>query len=198
MPFGHSASTELEKRVSASRTDLKPQRKYFRWEAIAAGIMVLVPLIGAIAIPNLMQSRTAANEAAEASTVLTLNTVQFTYSNKYPLSGFAPNLAALGPGADGHCGGGPSRSHACLIDASLGCTAGTSRKWCVKDAFRYSITGSCQSNICVDYVIVATPVNPTTGAKNFCSITDAVIRYQTGPPLASPVTQSKCKSWAPL
>src|SRR5207244_1154070 len=68
-----------------------------------AGIDYGMALIGAaIAIPNLLRSRIAANESAAASTMRTVNVSQVTYSTQYPKKGYARNLAALGPG-DGDC-----------------------------------------------------------------------------------------------
>ena len=80
-------------------------------------------LIGAaVAIPNLMKSRAAANEAGAAATIRTLIVDQITYSNTYPEHGYSRDLVSLGGGA--HCT--PTKAHACLIDDVLGCASGTS------------------------------------------------------------------------
>jgi hypothetical protein len=91
----------------------------------------------AIAIPNLLRARMAANESAALATIHTANTAQIKYSSSYPQRGFAPDLATLGP--DPSRAGARSPDHAAMIDATLGnatCAAGT---WCMKSGFRFSI-----------------------------------------------------------
>src|SRR5215472_13755775 len=63
----------------------------------------LILIIAAIAIPTLMRPRMAANEAAAASTVRTVNTAQLAYTTQYPAKGYAPDLSTLGPGPSGEC-----------------------------------------------------------------------------------------------
>ncbi len=151
----------------------------------------------AVAIPNLMNSRKAANDATAVSTVRTLNTAQATYSVTY--ARYAPDIATLGPGAGGgNCstGDGVTEQHACLIEGTFAkpdCTADT---WCAKGAYRYNTTALCKDKVCEDYVIVATPAD-AKGAKSFCSTSDGVVRSQQGPPLNTPVTVEECQSWPP-
>src|SRR5258707_14707415 len=88
----------------------------------AAAITILI--IAAIAIPNLLRSRIVANEAAAASTVRTLNTVQMSYSVSYPAAGYAKSLVVLGPGQPPIDCADTTRitsDHACLVDRLLGC-----------------------------------------------------------------------------
>jgi hypothetical protein len=153
-------------------------------------------IIAAIAIPNLMKSKAAANEAGGAATVRTLVVSELTYSNSHPEKGYAPDLVTLGPGSDPPCR--ESKDHACLIDAALGCPSGTSGEWCIKGSFRYSITGSCKEGNCTEFVAIGTPIAPSAGGRSFCATSDGVIRSQKGPPLTSPVSVSECQSWNPL
>jgi hypothetical protein len=51
---------------------------------------------------------------------------------------------------------------------------------------------------CNNYVVTATPVSADAGGKSFCSVTDAVIRVHTGPPLEAPLTAAECKMWRPI
>jgi Protein of unknown function (DUF3352) len=154
---------------------------------------VMVPLVvAAVAIPNLIHAKTAANESAAAAALRTVNTAQVTYAATYPDKGFAPNLATLGSGEE-DCGV-VSESHACLLDAKLGCSSAT----CTKDGFTFSLNATCNAQGCRDYVAVATPVNSNTGDKNFCSTSDAVVRSRSGPPLNAPITAAECRRWNPL
>jgi hypothetical protein len=153
-------------------------------------------VVAAIAIPNLMRARMAANEGSAAASVRTLNTGQIIYSNTYPQNGYAHDLASLGPDPSGATA--PSPQHASVIDSALGnesCTAGA---WCVKSGYRFTITTACKLQRCREYVITATPVNTSTGMRNLCSTSDAVVRFQLGPPLTSPIRAAECGSWAPL
>lgn len=168
---------------------------------ISVALIPVILIIAAIAIPNLLRSRMAANESAAASTVRTLNTSQVTYSTSYPAAGYARELALLGSGG-GNCQSKdyPSAQHACLVSdvvAGPRCTAGV---WCTKNGFNFSVAGICGADgPCTDYVITATPVSTATGIRSLCSVSDGVIRYRRGPPLAEPLTSvDDCLAWPPL
>ena len=70
-------------------------------------------IIAAIAIPNLLKSRIAANEAAAAGSLRTLTTAEISYSAACPKIGFAYALNELGPGGSA-CPEGKNQ-----IDATL-------------------------------------------------------------------------------
>ncbi|HZR55758.1 MAG TPA: hypothetical protein VFA74_02705 [Terriglobales bacterium] len=150
----------------------------------------------AIAIPNLLRARIAANEASAVSTIRTANTAQIIYSNAYPQRGFARDLASLGPNPGS--AGTWSSDHAGVIDATLGNSSCIKDAWCTKSGFRFSISAMCKKQRCEDFVVVGTPVSVSAGTKNFCSTSDAVVRYKTGPPLTSMVSVSECQAWSPL
>ena len=163
-----------------------------------AGAVAATLIIAAVAIPNLMRSKTMANEAGGAATVRSLVTVQLAYSNSYPEAGYAPDLASLGPGPEGKCSEGASKSHACLTDSLLSCPSGTAGEWCTKGGYRYATAATCKAGVCDDFVVVGTPVDPSKGNRTFCATSDGVVRGQSGPPLTSPVSVSECQSWNPL
>jgi type IV pilus assembly protein PilA len=155
-----------------------------------------VMVMGAIAIPNLLRARMAANESSAVGNLRTLVTAQIMYSAGYPTRGFARDLATLGPfpGKTGVA----SANHASLIDSQLGngtCTAGA---WCEKSGYRFAFAPVCKVSPCKEFVAVATPVSTSTGSRNFCATSDGVIRFVIGPPLTSTITAAKCTSWAPL
>jgi type IV pilus assembly protein PilA len=62
-------------------------------------VVAIILVIAAIAIPNLLRARIAANESGSASSIRTINTAQATYVSGDPTIGYASSLAALGPGA---------------------------------------------------------------------------------------------------
>jgi type IV pilus assembly protein PilA len=86
-------------------------------------VVAIILIIAAIAIPNLIRSKMAANEASAVATLRTLNTSEVVYSSTYNVANtFAPNLASLGDGGTaGTCTAGyvPTSASACLIDVGI-------------------------------------------------------------------------------
>jgi hypothetical protein len=159
----------------------------------SSGFDLSAALVGAaIAIPNLLRSRIAANEAGAIGSIRTVNTAEVTYSAEYPKIGFAPDLAALG--TDPKNPTAHSSDHAGIISDPLAGPACTGNTPCVKSGYEFRLTAPCQHAPCKEYVAVATPVSSSAGTKNFCSTSDGVIRAKPGP-ATSPVTVSECRSW---
>ena len=156
-----------------------------------------VAVVAAIAIPNLLRARTAANESSGVATLRTVNTAQVMYAASYPQKGYAHNLATLGPdprGASFH-----SALRAGLLDSSLAQPNCGAFKGCEKSGYRFSLSATCPiAAPCKEYVVVATPVSGSTGTRNFCSTSDAVIRFRLGSVLTSPITAAECKRWIAL
>lgn len=155
-------------------------------------------IVAAIAIPNLLRARMAANEASAVATMRTIDVAQITYSSAYPEKGYARDLASLGPDARG--AGLYSSAHASIIDNELGnskCTAGA---WCPKSGYRFTVVAECESLTapCKDFVATASPVSDSTGTRNFCSTSDGVVRLKLGAPLNDAVTAAECRRWAPV
>ncbi|HLZ12441.1 MAG TPA: hypothetical protein VKP58_07635 [Candidatus Acidoferrum sp.] len=168
-----------------------------REESVSAGLDVAGVLVGAaIAIPNLLRSKIAANEASALGSLRTVLTAQIMYESAYPVRGFAPNLAALGPGPEGSTG--ETSQHANLLDASLAGASCTATEWCVKSGYRFRMTAVCKQRNCTDFVVVATPVTSGTGTRTFCTTSDGVIRYKVGEPLAEMASGAACKGWQAL
>src|SRR5579862_1249309 len=158
-----------------------------------AGAMMIV---AAIAIPNLIRARTAANDSTAVATIRIANTAQIAYATSFPDLGYARDFARLGPDPAGSKQ--PTASHADLIDSALGnegCTAGA---WCAKAGYRFSLKAVCLAQHCAEYVVVATPEPGGPGTRSFCSTSDAVVRFKMGEPLVSPVSVTECKRWPVL
>jgi prepilin-type N-terminal cleavage/methylation domain-containing protein len=77
-------------------------------------VVAIILIIAAIAIPNLLRSRIAANQASAISSCRTINTAEVTYDSSYG-AGFSSTLLQLGPPASGAVG----PSAAGLIDSVL-------------------------------------------------------------------------------
>jgi competence protein ComGC len=185
-----------------SRSNIQKSGGKLKGEGLALAGMIMgyfslvisVLIFSAILIPSLLKSRQAANEHAATSTVRMLNTTEVTYSVTYPDQGYAPNLVTLGPGSQSSASCTPSATHACLIDATLGCSSST---WCVKDQYKYSVVGVGSPKL-DDYVITATPLNSGTASRTFCATADGIVRYKYGS-VASPLTSvDDCQNWTPI
>jgi type IV pilus assembly protein PilA len=135
-------------------------------------VVAIILIIAAIAIPNLLRARIAANDAAAASSLRTINTSQTTFITTYPTSGFAPDLKTLGPNGL-VCGvATPTVTSACLLDDRLGCAGAT----CPKGGYNYMMTSTSTVPV-PDYTASASPFKTgTTGSRNYCTNLDAVIR----------------------
>jgi hypothetical protein len=153
-------------------------------------------VVAAIAIPNLLRSRVAANEASAVGTIRTMNTAEITYAAMYPDRGYAPELATLG--VDPRNSKAESPEHAGLLDNSIGNESCTANAWCTKSGYRFRLTTVCKKQPCGEYVAIGTPVDGNTGSRSFCSTSDAIVRSTTGSPLISPLSVSECKAWTPL
>ncbi len=133
-------------------------------------VVAIILIIAAIAVPNLLRSRIAANEASAVESMRTINTAEIIYNTIYPASGFTCNLPDLGPPTGGSQ---PSSSGAGLIDGKL--STG------VKSGYNFVLT-SCPtgsgSSVAVSYNSTADPSSPgRTGQRYFCSDNTGVIKH---------------------
>jgi prepilin-type N-terminal cleavage/methylation domain-containing protein len=139
-------------------------------------VVAIILIIAAIAIPNLLQARLAANESSAAGSLHALQSAEITYYNTYPTVGYAGAIGQLG----GVSPCTPSSSTACLIDSFLAtATPGGSGK----SGYYYLATGIVTGGATFNtaYVVGATPiVSHSTGNRDFCSTNDGVLRSQMG------------------
>jgi prepilin-type N-terminal cleavage/methylation domain-containing protein len=133
-------------------------------------VVAIILVIAAIAIPNLLRSRIAANEASAVGSLRTINTAEITYVTTYPASGYSPDLPSLA----GSACTSPTSAGACLIDATLGAatTATTGKSG-------YYFTYAANAN--VGYTLNGTPAHiGSTGVKQFYTDGTAVIHFNSG------------------
>ena len=132
-------------------------------------VVAIILVIAAIAIPNFMRSRIAANESASVQNMRNITTANVVYSSTYGI-GYASTLASLGPPPGS---GQPSPTGASLIDDVL--ALGT------KSGYSYSYTPGSPVNGVVDsFTLTASPVNPgITGNRYFFTDDSGVIRQNT-------------------
>lgn len=78
-------------------------------------VVAIILIIAAIAIPNFLRSRIAANQASAIESMRTVTTAEVTYSTTYG-SGYSINLTVLGPPGSGQ---GVTSTAAGLLDDVL-------------------------------------------------------------------------------
>jgi prepilin-type N-terminal cleavage/methylation domain-containing protein len=129
-------------------------------------VVAIILIIAAIAIPNLLRARIAANESSAAASVRTIGTAQITYQIAYPAVGYAATVGALGPSAPACTT--PSSTNACIIDFVL--SSGT------KSGYTFASAGA-GGPPATQFYSTATPVSTSTGVKGFCGTEDNVVRF---------------------
>ncbi len=127
-------------------------------------VVAIILIIAAIAIPNLLRSKMAANEASAVASLRTLNTSIVAYSTTYNTD---PSLLAnLGPS------GTASSTAADLVDNLLGTDPA------VKSGYSITYTPVVATPV-TQYTMVATPVSSSTGQRKFFTDQSGVIRQTT-------------------
>ncbi len=154
-------------------------------------VVAIILIIAAIAIPNLLRARIAANESSAAASVRTIGTAQVSYTTSFPATGYSANLASLGPGGATCPAAGPSAANACLIDNVL--AGGT------KSGYNFTSVGSVPvggANTAFLTTAVAANFN-ITGVKGFCAVDDNVVRYLT-PDNGVVPAYAACQAWTAM
>jgi prepilin-type N-terminal cleavage/methylation domain-containing protein len=146
-------------------------------------VVAIILIIAAIAIPNLLRSRIAANQASAVGSLRTLNTAEVTYSTTYN-TGFSSTLGDLGPAAAGQ--NTPTAAYAGLVDEVLSGigTAGTNNTVLTSSksgyTFVYSPAATDTSGKIDYYNITATPISAgTTGTNYYYTDQSGVIRQNS-------------------
>lgn len=165
-------------------------------------VVAIILIIAAIAIPNLLRARMAANDSGAASTLRTINTSEVTYITSYQTIGYAQDLLNLGPnGAVCSNPAAVTPTSACLVDGTIGCATGQGAG-CPKSGYNYFLIGVAPAagQPASDYTASAGPIGwQTTGTTNWCTSPDAVIRQMPknppppGPTVA-PVATLACQA----
>jgi prepilin-type N-terminal cleavage/methylation domain-containing protein len=113
-------------------------------------VVAIILIIAAIAIPNLLRARMAANESSAVASVRTITTGEITYQSAYPTVGYAPALTNLG--------GNPTGRRKSRYPFTTG-------------------TGTVAGGVNVGYTVKAVPLSINqTGIRGFCAEEDAVVR----------------------
>src|ERR1700690_4574121 len=159
-------------------------------------VIAIILIIVAIAIPNLLRSRIAANEASAVENVRTITTASVVYNTTYQ-NGYPPPPGTLG----GSTSVPATCDLAILVENTL--TAAPNQK----SGYTYAYTGEsgtipvaaggCGAPGFQGYLVTALPISQgVTGQRSFCSNEPAIIYFDiTGAAIASPVA---CVALPPL
>jgi prepilin-type N-terminal cleavage/methylation domain-containing protein len=127
-------------------------------------VVAIILIIASIAIPNLIRSKMAANEASAVAAMRTYNTASSAFSTQF--GNFPTKLADLGPSN----GATPTSTQADLVDVILGQDPAKKSGY----TFVYVATPATGTT---SYTLTATPqVVGTTGQRGFFTDQTAVIR----------------------
>src|SRR5215469_3647780 len=109
-------------------------------------VVAIILIIAAIAIPNLMRARIAANESSAVGSIRNIITQEIAYQSTYATTqGYAPAIINLGPPpGSSACAAGfvPSSVSACLIDGILSGSDPISAGQAVKSGYGFEAIGS--------------------------------------------------------
>ncbi|MDE3181122.1 MAG: prepilin-type N-terminal cleavage/methylation domain-containing protein [Acidobacteriota bacterium] len=136
-------------------------------------VVAIILIIAAIAIPNLLRSKMAANQASAVGSLRTINTAEVTYESTYN-TGYSSLLADLGPGSPA------TATSADLIDEVLAGTVPASATP-TKSGYTFAYTaGAAVGTIIPTYTITAVPAAVgSTGQNGYFTDQSNVIRFDT-------------------
>ncbi|HLH09641.1 MAG TPA: prepilin-type N-terminal cleavage/methylation domain-containing protein [Terriglobales bacterium] len=132
-------------------------------------VVAIILIIAAIAIPNVLRARIAANESAAVATLKTMNTAETSYTVAYPNCGYV-DLPALG-------GDGSGPGAAGVLD----------NVFPDRDGYHFAINlsgagGACGPTSGATYDIQASPTGTITSERYFYTDVTSVIRFNIGGP----------------
>lgn len=150
---------------------------------LGIAIIPFIMIVAAIAIPNLLRARMAANEASAVGSLRSINTAAMVYATTFE-NGFPSSLEALG----GTTAGDTSCNRAALLDAWL--TSGRKTGYIFTYTPQYpngatapvispkAAAKGCTSGGASGFTVTADPMQRgTTGVRSFFTDQTGVIRY---------------------
>jgi len=129
-------------------------------------VVAIILIIAAIAIPNLLRARIAANEASAVASLRTMNTASITYNSTYTT--YASTLSYLGPSN----GATPTSTSADLLDSVIAPSGGVN----ASTKSGYTFTYACATPFVVYTITAAPQVVNQTGVRYFFTDQSGVIR----------------------
>ena len=159
--LGHLALSEIRKSAGRLKGEGMAIAGLVLGYIEIAGIPLLL-IVAAIAIPNLLRARMAANESSAIGSVRILNAAEVTYAAAHPEQGYTCSLSDLADAASikGPLATGQNNGYSFELS---GCAPGT------------------EGGANAKYQVVAYPLRPNqTGVRAFCSDESAAIKFDSG------------------
>jgi type IV pilus assembly protein PilA len=158
-------------------------------------VVAIILIIAAIAIPNLLRAKIAANQASAVGSLRTITSAEETFSSTYS-DGFTKTLGQLG----GAAGAAATCANAQLIDNVLSSNgAGNTSQ---KSGYSYVFTpgaiaaltagipAACAGSGFTTFSVSADPITSSTGTAGYCVDESGVVRVNSaavaGTPEAAP------------
>ena len=187
----HEFNMKVKKR---GKIEMRKQQKGFSLIELLI-VVAIILIIAAIAIPNLMRARMAANDSSAAAAERTIVTGEIGYFAAYPTVGFT-SLLALGGTIGAPCV--PAPATGCLIDANLANNGTPANSG--KSGYSFTAIGATGAGAVVpnEFFTTGTPLGATTGTKAFCAVDDGVVRTQPAGTITAVAGYGACQALNPL
>jgi type IV pilus assembly protein PilA len=155
-------------------------------------VVAIILIIAAIAIPNLMRAKMAANDSSATQSIRQITTAEIAYFATYPTIGYPLALATLGGAAP--CS--QSMTTGCASDNSLA----TNGAGAGKSGYSFNATGSPSAGSAVNdqFYSTGTPFSAQLGTRAICSIQDGVIRIQPPGTITLVPSYTSCSGLNPM
>jgi type IV pilus assembly protein PilA len=142
-------------------------------------VVAIILIIAAIAIPNLMRARIAANESSCAANLRTIDTAEVSYWSSWPdttthANQYSASLAVLGGDPSSDCAPGtpPTATTACLIDKDLAAAVDATHP---KSGYYFTYDGTAKDSFKLNGDATSTNV----GVKHYYTDQTNVIHYNS-------------------